>query len=151
MWHARTAEDQPTLRQELPRRQLGKADYSVPAQPFSSDDQQDIDPLAGSDLRDQLQLVYRLSEGTYGFVWRCLDRATGQILAVKFIERDENTIDKNVEREIINHSGLMHPHIIEFKICFLTTKYLAIAMEYADGEDLLRYGLPAFACTLSHV
>ena len=33
---------------------------------------------------------------------------------------------------------LEHPHIIEFKVCFLTNQYLAIAMEYAEGEDLLR-------------
>ena len=76
--------------------------------------------------------------GAYGFVWCCLDRESGTKIAIKFIARDKSTIDKNVEREIINHSGLMHPHIVEFKICFLTTRYLAIAMEYAEGQNLLR-------------
>lgn len=140
MWHAKIAEDQWSLLQGIPKRQLCKADCSSAAQPFTLADHHDTDPLAGSDWRAQFQLVQRLSSGTYGFVWRCLDRASELNLAIKFIARDKNTIDKNVEREIINHSGLMHPHIIEFKICFLTDKYLAIAMEYANGEDMLRQG-----------
>lgn len=44
-----------------------------------------------------------------------------------------------VEREIINHSCLIHPHIVRFRECFLTPKYLGIAMEYAAGGDLYRY------------
>ena len=52
-----------------------------------------------------------------------------------------------MEREIINHSNLLHPHIIQFKEAFLTDAYLAIAMEYAAGGDMFqlvkqRRGLP---------
>lgn len=58
-----------------------------------------------------------------------------------------NKITKNVEREIINHSNLLHPHIVQFKEVFLTDAYLAIAMEYAAGGDMFqlvrqRRGLP---------
>ena len=35
---------------------------------------------------------------------------------------------KYVRREVINHSSLTHPHIVKFRECFLTDKYLAIAM-----------------------
>ena len=44
-----------------------------------------------------------------------------------------------VEREIINHSVLLHPHIVRFKECFLTPHYLGIAMEYANGGDMYAY------------
>ncbi len=44
-----------------------------------------------------------------------------------------------VEREIINHSCLIHPHIVRFRECFLTPKYLGIAMEYAAGGDLYKF------------
>ena len=44
-----------------------------------------------------------------------------------------------VEREIINHSCLIHPHIVRFRECFLTPEYLGIAMEYAAGGDLYRF------------
>ena len=43
---------------------------------------------------------------------------------------------KNVERELMNHSRLIHPHIVRFHECFLTEKHLAIVMEYAAGGSL---------------
>ncbi|KDD75670.1 protein kinase, partial [Helicosporidium sp. ATCC 50920] len=64
------------------------------------------------------------------------DKSTGECVAVKFIERGEK-IDKNVEREIINHRQLSgHPNIIRFREVFLTTTHLGIAMEYAAGGEL---------------
>ena len=46
-------------------------------------------------------------------------------------------IDKNVEREIINHRQLSgHPNIIRFKEVFLTSTHLGISMEYASGGEL---------------
>ncbi len=151
MWSANVAQ-QPLALQGSARRQLCKwdppafpADLGLPA------DADDTDPLVGSEWGEQIQLVRRLSAGAYGFVWCCLDRDSGSHIAIKFIARDKNTIDKNVEREIINHSMLMHPHIVEFKICFLTAKYLAIAMEYAEGQDLLRQVLSQLASSVSFV
>ena len=48
----------------------------------------------------------------------------------------QGKITKNVEREILNHSQLIHPHVVRFEECFLTPKYLAIAMEYAEGGTM---------------
>jgi serine/threonine-protein kinase SRK2 len=46
-------------------------------------------------------------------------------------------IDKNVEREIINHRQLSgHPNIVRFFEVFLTSTHLAISMEYAAGGEL---------------
>ena len=151
MWRANTAQEQWATSRATPKRQLCKTHCAAPPEFLNFKDQYDTDPLAGSEWRNHIQLVQRLSAGTYGFVWRCQDRVSEDQLAIKFIARDKETIDKNVEREIINHSGLMHPHIIEFKTCFLTSRYLAIAMEFADGEDLLRQAqahhfLSAHAC-----
>ena len=50
-----------------------------------------------------------------------------------------------VEREIINHSCLIHPHIVRFRECFLTPEYLGIAMEYAAGGDLYRFVAAKYA------
>lgn len=63
------------------------------------------------------------------------DNETGELVAIKFIERGEN-IDENVEREIINHRCLRHPNIIMFKGIFLTSTHLALVMEYAAGGEL---------------
>ncbi len=55
------------------------------------------------------------------------------------VQRGELTITRYVEREVLNHSLMLHPHIIQFKEVFLTQKYLAIAMEYADGGDMFQH------------
>lgn len=48
----------------------------------------------------------------------------------------QDRMTKNVERELMNHSRLIHPHIVRFHECFLTAKHLAIVMEYAAGGSL---------------
>lgn len=67
-----------------------------------------------------------------------LDRTTGRQVAIKFIERGDK-VTKYVEREIVNHRQLVHPHIIQFKEVFLTQRHLGIAMEYAAGGDMFEY------------
>ena len=79
-----------------------------------------------------------LNSGTFGFVELCADRATGQQVAIKFIERGDK-VTKYVEREILNHRVLLHPHVVQFKEVFLTPRYLAIAMEYVPGGDMFEY------------
>ncbi|GAB4816879.1 hypothetical protein N2152v2_003925 [Parachlorella kessleri] len=85
--------------------------------------------------------------GSYGFVMQALDRDTGQHVALKFIERGAKPllllpvllqITKHVEREVLNHQRLRHPHIIDLKEVFLTDSYLVLVMEYAAGADLFR-------------
>ena len=51
---------------------------------------------------------------------------------------------------------MLHPHIIQFKEVFLTQKYLAIAMEYADGGDMFQHvknhgGLPEFEVSSANI
>lgn len=48
-------------------------------------------------------------------------------------------VTKYVEREILNHRQLVHPHIIQFKEVFLTPQYLVISMEFAAGGDMFEY------------
>lgn len=45
----------------------------------------------------------------------------------------------SAEAEIVNHSLLRHPHVIQFKEVFLTTDFICIAMEYATGGSLFQY------------
>lgn len=79
-----------------------------------------------------------LNSGTFGFVQLARDRVTGEVWAIKFIERGEK-ITKYVEREIINHRLLVHPHIVQFREVFLTPTHLAISMEFAPGGDMFEY------------
>jgi len=76
-----------------------------------------------------------LGSGNFGTARLSRNKKTKELVAIKFIERGSK-IDKNVEREIINHRNLRHPNIIRFKEVFLTPKYLGIVMEYAAGGEL---------------
>jgi serine/threonine-protein kinase SRK2 len=84
---------------------------------------------------DRYQFVRDLGVGNFGVAKLVRDVVTGDLLAVKFIERGDK-VDKNVEREILNHRILNHPNIVAFKEVFLTSHQLGIVMEYAAGGEL---------------
>ena len=73
-------------------------------------------------------------------LFRPWERRAGKKCAVKFLDRGEK-VSKYVEREILNHRRLVHPHIIRFKEVILTDVYICIVMEYAEGGDMFDYVL----------
>ncbi|CAM8920608.1 unnamed protein product [Rhodiola kirilowii] len=79
---------------------------------------------------DRYELVKDIGSGNFGVARLMRDKLTGELVAVKYIERGEK-IDENVKREIINHRSLRHPNIV-----ILTPTHLAIVMEYASGGEL---------------
>jgi serine/threonine protein kinase len=62
------------------------------------------------------------------------DAKTKKLLAMKCLKR--RNINKYLEAEIVNHSLLRHPHVVQFKEVFLTSEYVNIVMEYANGGSL---------------
>mmetsp|Transcript_7788 Transcript_7788/g.22165 ORF Transcript_7788/g.22165 Transcript_7788/m.22165 type:complete len:379 (+) Transcript_7788:187-1323(+) len=93
------------------------------------------DPL-GSSLR--YERLRDINSGSFGFVQECRDKVTGEKVAIKFVARkdaDTKTM-KYHEREIVNHSRLHHPFIVELKDFFLLPKYQVSVMELADAGDL---------------
>ncbi|WJX55115.1 non-specific serine/threonine protein kinase [Trifolium repens] len=77
----------------------------------------------------------KLGSGNYGVTKLAKNTKTGELVAIKYIPRGHK-IDENVEREIVNHRSLSHPHIIKFKEVFVTPTHLAIVLEYASGGEL---------------
>lgn len=84
---------------------------------------------------ERYEFVRDLGSGNFGVARLMRDRVSNEYVAVKFIERGDR-IDRNVEREIVNHRMLTHPNIIGFKEVFLTPTHLGIVMEYAAGGEL---------------
>lgn len=78
-----------------------------------------------------------LGEGSFGFVLLARHAKTNEQFAVKFLRRGD--VNKYVDSEIINHSLLQHPHVVEFREVFLTADCVCIAMEYASGGSLFDY------------
>lgn len=93
------------------------------------------EPLEG---HPRYEKIRDLNSGTFGFVQLARDKQTGELIACKFIERGDK-VTKYVEREILNHRCLVHPHIVQFKEVFLTQQHLGIAMEFASGGDMFEY------------
>jgi len=48
-------------------------------------------------------------------------------------------VTKYVETEIINHSQMRHPHIIQFRDVFMTSTFICIVLEYAGTGTLHSY------------
>ncbi|KAI4377938.1 hypothetical protein MLD38_015490 [Melastoma candidum] len=86
-------------------------------------------------MEERYESLKALGSGNYGVARLVKDRKTGELLAVKYIERGQK-IDEKVAREIINHRSLRHQNIIRFKEVLLTPTHLAIVMEYAAGGEL---------------
>lgn len=82
--------------------------------------------------------VKALGKGAQGVVLLAEDRHTNEPVAVKMIQRGP-TVNERVQREVLNHQILFHPHIINFREVFLTSKHLCITMEYAKRGTLLSY------------
>ncbi|XP_057807149.1 serine/threonine-protein kinase SAPK2-like [Salvia miltiorrhiza] len=84
---------------------------------------------------ERYEIVKDLGSGNFGVAKLVRDKWSGELYAVKFIERGKK-IDEHVQREIMNHRSLKHPNIIRFKEVLLTPTHLAIVMEYAAGGEL---------------
>ncbi|KAI3767803.1 hypothetical protein L2E82_18213 [Cichorium intybus] len=84
---------------------------------------------------ERYEVLKQIGSGNFGVAKLVKDKLSGELYAVKYIERG-NKIDEHVEREILNHRSLKHPHIIRFKEVLLTETHLAIVMEYAAGGEL---------------
>lgn len=69
-----------------------------------------------------MHACWLVAAGAFGWVQHARNRESGEEVAVKFIELGSRFYQKYVEREIINHRLLAHPHIVGFKEVFVTQK-----------------------------
>lgn len=84
---------------------------------------------------ERFDIVKDIGSGNFGVAKLVREKSSGELFAVKFIERGQK-IDEHVQREIMNHRSLNHPNIVRFKEVLLTPTHLAIVMEYAAGGEL---------------
>lgn len=96
------------------------------------------EPLSDANITPRYRKVKNLNRGAFGTVQLALDLWAGENVAIKFMERGPG-MTKYVERELVQHRMLVHPHVIQFKEAFLTPYHLGVVLEYADGGDMFRY------------
>nr|AAS21447.1 cyclin-dependent kinase-like 1 [Oikopleura dioica] len=99
--------------------------------------------------RDKYEKIEKISEGSYGIVYKCRNRETRAIVAVKrFIESEEElNIKKIAMREIRMLKSLKHQNLVNLIEVYRKSRRLHLVFEYCDHTVLTEleqnpHGLP---------
>ncbi|KAM4690985.1 cyclin-dependent kinase-like 1 [Rhinophrynus dorsalis] len=98
---------------------------------------------------DKYEKISKIGEGSYGVVFKCRNRDTGQIVAIKkFLESEDDPVIKKIAlREIRMLKQLKHPNLVNLLEVFRRKRKLHLVFEYCDHtvlHELDRYprGVP---------
>uniref|UniRef100_A0A1B0D5J9 cyclin-dependent kinase n=1 Tax=Phlebotomus papatasi TaxID=29031 RepID=A0A1B0D5J9_PHLPP len=83
---------------------------------------------------DRYEKLSRLGEGSYGIVYKCRDRDSGELVAVKkFVEsEDDPAIRKIALREIRLLKNLKHPNLVCLLEVFRRKRRLHLMVDVCD-------------------
>lgn len=87
-------------------------------------------------LSTSRRYINDLGKGAFGYVILAQDTITQELVAVKKLPR-HLAADMQLERELLAHSSLRHPHIVRFHQVFLSPNHCNLVLEYVPGETLL--------------
>lgn len=82
------------------------------------------------------ELMDILGEGAFGVVRKCRNRETGELAAVKTIDKSRIQDVKSLQREIELLKEVHHPHIIELYDVYENEQYLHLVTELCTGGEL---------------
>ncbi|ESO93498.1 hypothetical protein LOTGIDRAFT_161601 [Lottia gigantea] len=87
---------------------------------------------------DKYERISKIGEGSYGLVYKCRNRDTGQLVAIKkFVEsEDDPLIRKIAMREIRMLKQLKHNNLVNLIEVFRRRKRLHLVFEYVDHTAL---------------
>ncbi|XP_027239790.1 cyclin-dependent kinase-like 1 isoform X2 [Cricetulus griseus] len=98
---------------------------------------------------EKYEKIGKIGEGSYGVVFKCRNRDTGQIVAIKrFLETEDDPVIKKIAlREIRMLKQLKHPNLVNLLEVFRRKRRLHLVFEYCDHtvlHELDRYqrGVP---------
>nr|CAN83414.1 hypothetical protein VITISV_029721 [Vitis vinifera] len=91
---------------------------------------------------ERYEILKDIGSGNFGVAKLVRDKWSGELYAVKYIERGQK-IDEHVQREIMNHRSLKHPNIVRFKESWNMLLEESFLREYVMpvdfSEDEARY------------
>ncbi|CAD7696019.1 unnamed protein product [Ostreobium quekettii] len=91
-----------------------------------------MDPL------EKYELLQQLGKGSYGIVYKGVDRQTSEIVAVKIIslsgQQGEELV--RIQREIEMLQGCGHPNVVQYKGSYTYNDSLWIVMEFCGGGSI---------------
>ncbi|KAG0155589.1 hypothetical protein PDIDSM_2761 [Penicillium digitatum] len=96
------------------------------------------------DMASHYQVMEELGSGSFGVVYKALDRTDGEIVAIKHIDLESSEDDiQEIQQEISVLATCASPYVTQYKASFLKGHKLWIVMEYLGGGsclDLLKPG-----------
>ncbi|KHN87429.1 Cyclin-dependent kinase-like 1 [Toxocara canis] len=95
-------------------------------------------------VMDKYEKLGKIGEGSYGVVFKCRNKETGQLVAIKkFVEtEDDPAIKKIALREIRMLKQLKHPNLVNLIEVFKRNRKLHLVFEHCDRtvlHDLEKY------------
>jgi len=89
---------------------------------------------------ERYQKLEKIGEGTYGVVYKAIDKVTEEIVALKKIrlEHDEEGVPSTAIREIALLKELKQPNVVQLKAVIHGDNKLYLVFEYAE-QDLKKY------------
>ncbi|XP_022200489.1 cyclin-dependent kinase-like 1 isoform X1 [Nilaparvata lugens] len=93
---------------------------------------------ASSRLMERYEKLAKLGEGSYGVVFKCRNRETGQTVAIKkFVESEEDPLIRKIAlREIRLLKSLKHPNLVNLLEVFRRKRKLHLVFEFCDHTVL---------------
>lgn len=89
-------------------------------------------------LAGQYQVLEELGRGSFGVVYKGIEKATGEIVAIKHIDLESTDDDiQDIQAEISVLSTCASSHVTQYKASFLRGSKLWIVMEYLGGGSCL--------------
>ncbi|KAK4525139.1 hypothetical protein GAYE_SCF08G3045 [Galdieria yellowstonensis] len=89
------------------------------------------------DLEDAYELKEKIGQGSFGEVYKAVEKATGKLVAIKLIDLEDAKGDiEEFRREIRILSQLNNPYIVEYYNSFLSDSFLWMVMEYLEGGSI---------------
>lgn len=96
-------------------------------------------------MASHYQMMEELGSGSFGTVYKAIDKATGEIVAIKHIDLESSEDDiQEIQQEISVLANCASPYVTQYKASFLRGHKLWIVMEYLGGGsclDLLKPGV----------
>ncbi|KAG5945420.1 hypothetical protein E4U53_006713 [Claviceps sorghi] len=100
--------------------------------------------MADDGVAEHYQVLEELGRGSFGVVYKGIEKATGETVAIKHIDLESNDDDiQDIQAEIAVLSTCASPFVTQYKGSFLRGHKLWIVMEYLGGGSCLDLLKPA--------
>ncbi|VVC38160.1 Protein kinase domain,Protein kinase-like domain,Serine/threonine-protein kinase, active [Cinara cedri] len=96
----------------------------------------DITIRRGVDMKEHYELQSEIGRGKFGTVFKCREKATGLMLAAKFVGIVHKQDRRNVEREVEIMCELQHPRLIQLYDAFEANNAMCFILELVEGGEL---------------